>query len=250
MPYLKLFIIITFALLGSLNSTFAAEHVDRVSLPNGCSFGESGCATRFLQKASIIVNKHRFNISKNSSLLSLEAGFTLLKGKLAVKAGGESMILNTEYAEIHVPESSEVIIKKEKDRVLVVSFSGEVKVKNRFGRFFELPEGFEISVGAVNTNGDQSVSSLSPVKAADLLTDCAAIYSKLDEFSGSLKSLKETEAARVALAATVYRARIDRGIASLAEKKKKEDEIRKLQSLKNKAMRDQFRAKLNEEFSE
>lgn len=190
--------------------------------PGGCLKKlEAACALQAsVGGFHLETEEQRLHAVSGSSLVRLsEKHWKFMKGALWVEKSSTATV-ETLYAEFAAPQGEYWLLEKDA-RIQVRNINAELQVKLRDGRVLEVPPGFEFWIGPINTQGKNDYGMIQPIVLKDHLVLWNSLYRKDKEsFRKEALALKENWGDLVDKSARLYRAVVDREIASVQQQEK------------------------------
>lgn len=200
---------------------------DLVQKPDACLQQAGACALR--------VSTSGFHFEKDNVKIHASGGSTLARqsmdfwrlmdGALWVESG-RGLRVETLYAATQA-EQGEYWIFVQNSKIYVRNMSASLKVELRDGKTLELPEGFEVWIGSVNSKGQTEYGVIEPVNMKELLPVWNSLYrgSKAD-FVLEVRRYRANWGDLTQKSSQLYQKLVEREIASVRAREE-EQELRR-----------------------
>lgn len=200
----------------------AGGPVGPIGTPEKCWTTQEGSCSVQAGSASLHLKNSEIDLwGGGESLFSREGkNWRFLKGNVRATVPHQAE-LNFPYGKVKTADGEFWIVEDDENRFVVRAVRGAATVVTRDGRNLEIPEGLELWVGPLSSNGISTygVPSLIPVE------DHLRLWSELkdlpkDKFVLEARELRERWKGRQSVAAVLYDRVAQRHLASVEEQKR------------------------------
>lgn len=135
----------------------------------------------------------------------------------------------------------------EKSRTIYRNISARLVIRLKDQKKVEVPKGFEIWVGAVNSESEVEHGMIEPINLKSHLRSWGGLYSgKKEQFLSEVQDIKDQWADRVEQSGEIYKKVTERNLAAIEDKKRMALEKRSQQEQERLRIREEFRRKVFE----
>lgn len=243
-PFLHLFL---FLLAFQLEVRVRAADT-ALSEPENCFGRKTPCAFQISEdKWSFESGKIKLHSGAGTLLEQThkDTDWKLVSGQLWVESG-PSLKVQTLTATID-GSSGQFWVVTDQDKVWVRNISSKVVVTFKDRSKMELPRGFQVWVGAVNSEARVEHGMIEPVDLKEHLKQWYALYpGNKTQFLSEVQDLKDQWIDLVEKSGDLYKAVIERKMASLDEKKRQQQEAEKKKVQERQHLRQEFEKRVFE----
>lgn len=194
---------------------------DVLQQPNACLKAQEVCA---IQVVGPVFHFHqgekKLHAGKGSALVRLsESQWRFVKGSLWVEEGS-SLGVESVYGSFKASRGQYWVVDQS-DRIIIRNMNADVVITLRDGHRLELPEGFEVWVGGLNSKGVSEFGMIRPVEMREHLPMWNALYrGSKDNFVKEVVQLRENWGDLTEKSSELYETLAKRELASVAESEK------------------------------
>lgn len=171
--------------------------------------------------------------------------WSLVEGSLWVQ-NAPSVLVKTISAEAE-GSSGQYWIFIEKNRIVFRNISAKLIVTFKDQSKMEIPRGFEVWVGGVNSEARVEHGMVEPVDLKQHLKSWYALYpGTRQQFVSEVQDLKDQWSDLIEQSGDIYKKVAERKLAALDEEKRKQLEVRKRKEADRRQLRDTFHRKVFE----
>lgn len=195
--------------------------------PPACLNSKETCALQVTSSPFHYENSQvKLHVGKDSTVSRLSGrNWQLMKGTLWVESGKELKV-STLYGDFEAPLGSYWLIEQD-HQVVVRNIDADLNVTLRDGKKISVPEGFEVWIGGINSEGKSDYGMIRPIDMKEHIPLWASLFKGNKEaFVKQVQDLKENWGDLVAKSSEIYQDTVDRKLASIAERDKKEQEAK------------------------
>lgn len=182
----------------------------------------------------------RFHATPHSTLSRLSlSSWKLIRGNLWVEKG-RGLEVETLYGSIQGTGGSYWVLDQG-DKVILRNITADLSMNLRDGSRISIPEGFEVWVSGINTDGKSSYGMIRPIDMKEHLPLWSSLFrGSKEDFIAQSRSLKERWGDLAVKGSDLYQKVVDRRIASADEKKRQDDEIKAQKAAERQRVRELF----------
>lgn len=220
---------------------------DVMEQPSKCLNEALNCALQ--------VTGNSFHFEKGEQKLHASGGSTLVmsnpqqwrlvKGVLWVE-NGQGLEVETLFASFKASFGEYWVLHSE-SRVLVRNMSASLKVTLRDGKTLEIPEGFEVWVSSVNSQGKSDYGMIEPINMKEHLPLWNSLYrGNKESFVKEVRHYRENWGDLVQKSSRLYRQLTEREIASVAAREQVEEARRQRKAAEDRRVKELYRQRVFE----
>ncbi len=221
---------------------------DSVSAPENCLGREVPCAYKVsTEKWSFGSGNIKIHAVKGSVLTEIEKAreWKLVGGSLWVE-NAPSVKVRSTTSEVE-GSSGQYWMMIEKDRTIYRNISAKLIVTLKDQNKIEVPKGFEVWVGGVNSESQVEHGMVEPIDIKAHLKLWYSLYpGKQPQFLSEVQDLKDQWADRIEQSGEIYKKVIERKLAAVEDEKRQIEEKKRKQESERLRIREEFRKKVFE----
>ena len=219
-----------------------------ISYPENCLGRVSPCSLRIsTDKWSFDAGNVHLRATANTILIESEKAkeWKLVEGTLWVE-NAPSLKVKTVSAEAE-GSSGQYWVFAQKDRIVFRNISAKLVVTLKDHSKLDVPRGFEIWVGPVNSEAQVEHGMVEPVDLKSHLKAWYELYpGTKSQFVSEVQDLKDQWADLTEQSGDIYKKVVERKLAALHEEKHKQLEIKKKKEEERQRMREEFHRRVFE----
>lgn len=191
-------------------------------------------------------NDVKVHAARGSTLVRQSAKqWRLIGGALWVESG-KGLRVETVYATTEAEQGQYWIFEKD-SRVYVRNMSASLKVELRDGRALELPEGFEVWIGGLNSKGQTEYGMIEPVNMKELLPVWSSLYrGSKDAFVSEVRHYHDNWGDLTQKSSQLYQKLVERELASVKAREDAEKLRQQRQAAEARRIKELFRQRVFE----
>ena len=188
---------------------------DLIQEPAACMKGKETCALHVVGRAyHHMKNGVNFHAAEGSTVVrNTDHNWNFVAGRVWIE-DGDDLEFQSVYATLKTGFGQYWIIDQN-DRILIRNMSSDLKVTLRDGRQLELPEGFEVWISGLNSDGKTEYGMVKPIEMKEHIALWGGLYNgNKKSFKRDLLRFKERWGNLPEKSSQIYRALVDRKVAS------------------------------------
>lgn len=220
---------------------------DVIEQPSACLKEASNCALQVTGSAfHFEKGEQKLHASSGSALVMASSQqWRLVKGALWVE-DGQGLEVETLFASFKAGFGEYWILQKE-SQVLVRNMSASLKVTLRDGKVLDIPEGFEVWISALNSQGKSDYGMIEPINMKEHLVLWNSLYrGDKAAFVKEVRHYRENWGDLVQKSSRLYQHLTEREIASINAKEQAAEAHRQRKAAEDRKVKELYRQRVFE----
>ena len=197
---------------------------DLIEQPSACLKSQESCAIQVTGSAfHFEKGDHQLHATGGSAVVRLTPDqWRLVKGAVWVE-GGKNLQLESLYASTQATMGEYWVISQD-SRILIRNMNASLKVTLRDGKTLEIPEGFEVWVAGLNSQGKTEYGMIEPINMKEHLPMWNSLYrGSKEDFVKEVRLYRDNWGDLAQKSSRLYQTLTERKIASIEAQEKAEE---------------------------
>lgn len=220
---------------------------DLIEQPSACLKSKESCAIQVTGSAfHFEKDDNHLHATSGSALVRLAPDqWRLVKGAVWVE-GGKSLQLESLYASTKATMGEYWVISQD-SRILIRNMTASLKVTLRDGKTLEIPEGFEVWVSGMNSQGKTEYGMIEPVNMKEHLPMWNSLYrGSKEDFVKEVRLYRDNWGDLAQKSSQIYQTLTERKMASIEAQEKAEEARRLRKAAELQRMKEMYRQRVFE----